>query len=168
MQRGHKPGSTNKQGNNAGGQRKAAGRPKKPWLVPPEPNSTPAPTSSFSQVTGSFLKIILILLCLFSSYFKGRSALLPVDLLTKYTPFLIPDTLRIKYNFDGQAVEDPRTVSQNALNLVSIYPMRLHWSTLSGKRTNFYTYLATAQKIKYAVVPIHTEEEFHLFNSSVS
>ena len=46
--------------------------------------------------------------------------------------------------------------------------MRLHWSTLSGKRTNFYTYLATSQKIKYAVVPIHTEEEFHLFNSSVS
>jgi len=37
-----------------------------------------------------------------------------------------------------------------------------------GKRTNFYTYLATAQKTKYAVVPIHTEEEFHLFNSSVS
>ena len=81
---------------------------------------------------------------------------------------MIPDTLRIKYNFDGQAVEDPRTVSQNALNLVSIYPMRLHWSTLSGKRTNFYIYLATAQKSKHAVVPIHTEEEFHLINSSVS
>ena len=80
----------------------------------------------------------------------------------------IPETLRIKYNFDGQAVEDPRTVSQNALNLVSIYPMRLHWSTLSGKSTNFNIYLATAQQSKYAVVPIHTEEEFHLFNSSVS
>ena len=52
--------------------------------------------------------------------------------------------------------------------MLSIYPMRLHWSTLSGKRTNFYTYLATAQKSKYAVVPIYTEEEFHLFNSSVS
>ena len=49
----------------------------------------------------------------------------------------IPDTLRIKYNFGGQAVEDPRTVSQNALYIVSIYPMTLHWSTLSGKRTNF-------------------------------
>ena len=56
-------------------------------------------------------------------------------------------------------------MSWNALNLVSIYPIRLHWSTLSGKRTNFYTYLATAQKSKYAVVPIETEE---LFNSSVS
>ena len=40
----------------------------------------------------------------------------------------VPDTLRIKYNFDGQAVEDPRTVSQNALNLSSVYPMRLHLS----------------------------------------
>ena len=81
---------------------------------------------------------------------------------------MIPDTLRIKHDFDGQAVEDSRTVSQNALNLVSIYPMSLHWSTLSGKRANFYTYLATAQKSKDAVVPIHTEEELHLFNSSVS
>ena len=80
----------------------------------------------------------------------------------------IPDTLRIKYNFEGQAVEDLRIASQNALNLVSISLMRVQWPTLSGKRTNFYTYLATAQKSKYALVPIHTEEEFHLFNYSVS
>ena len=59
-------------------------------------------------------------------------------------------------------------MSWDALNLVSIYPIRMHWSTLSEKRTNFYTYLATAQKSKYAVVLIHTEEEFHLFNYSVS
>jgi len=69
----------------------------------------------------------------------------------------IPDILRIKYNFDGQAVEDPRTVSQNPLNPTSVYPMRLHLSTLNGKRTNFYTYLATAQRTKYAVVPVHTD-----------
>ena len=49
-----------------------------------------------------------------------------------------------------------------------MYLIRLHWSKLSGKRTNFYTYLATAQKSKYAMVPIQTEEEFHLLNSSVS
>ena len=49
-------------------------------------------------------------------------------------------------------------MSWNALNLVSIYPIRLHWPTLSRKKTNFYTYLAAAQKSKYAVVPIHTEE----------
>ena len=58
----------------------------------------------------------------------------------------IPDTLRIKYNFGGQAVEDPRTVSQNTLNLVFIYPMTLHLSTLTGKRTNFYTYLNSSEK----------------------
>ena len=89
MQRGRKLGSTNKQGHNAGGQREGAGRPKKPRLVPPEPDSTPAATRGFSQVTGLFLNIIIILLCLFSSYFKGRSALLPVDQLTKYTLFLV-------------------------------------------------------------------------------
>ena len=74
--------------------------------------------------------------------------------------------------YPGQAVEDPKTVSQNALDLVSVYPMRLHLSTLSGKRTNFYTYLATAQKTKYAMVPVHTEEEFtcsiHLYHQMVS
>ena len=54
MQRGHKPGSTNQQGNNAGGQGEGAGRLNKPWLVPPEPDSTPAATRGFSQVTSSF------------------------------------------------------------------------------------------------------------------
>ena len=53
--------------------------------MPPEPDSTPAATRGFSQVTGSFKKIIIILLCIFSSYFRGRSALLLVDQLTKYT-----------------------------------------------------------------------------------
>ena len=54
MQQGHKPGSTNQQGHNAGGQREGAERPKKPWLVPPEPDSTPAASKGFSQVTGFF------------------------------------------------------------------------------------------------------------------
>ena len=61
-------------------------------------------------------------------------------------------------------LKTPELCHRILLNLASIYPMRLHWSTLSGKRTNFYTYLATAQKTKYAVVPIHTEEKFHLFS----
>jgi len=90
LQQGHKTGSTNKQGHNAAGQREGAGRPKKPWLVSPEPDSTPTTSRGFSQVTeiqGSFLKIIITLLCLFSSYFKRRSAWLPVDQLTKYTLF---------------------------------------------------------------------------------
>ena len=54
MQLGHKPGSAKKQGHNAGGQREGAERPKKPWLVPPEPDSTPAASKGFSQVTGFF------------------------------------------------------------------------------------------------------------------
>ena len=39
---------------------------------------------------------------------------------------------------------------------------------IEWKKNNFYTYLVTAQKSKYAMVPIQTEEEFHLLNSSVS
>jgi len=82
MQQGHKTGSTNKEGHDE----------KKPWLVSPEPDPTPTASRGFSQVTeiqSSFLKIIITLLCLFSSYFKGRSAWLPVDQLTKYTHFLV-------------------------------------------------------------------------------
>jgi len=57
MPQGHKTGSTNKQGHNAGGQREGAGGPKKPQLVLPEPDSTPTASRGFSQVTeiqGSF------------------------------------------------------------------------------------------------------------------
>jgi len=90
MQQGQNTGSTNKQGHNAGGQREGAGRSKKPQLVSPEPDATPTASRGFSQVTGiqsSFLKFIITLLWLFPSYFKGRSAWLPVDQLTKYTLF---------------------------------------------------------------------------------
>jgi len=43
----------------------------------------------------------------------------------------IPDTLRI---------EDPRTVSQNALNLASVYPMRLHLSTLNASVLQHFSF----------------------------
>jgi hypothetical protein len=39
---------------------------------------------------------------------------------------------------------------------------------LKEKRTNIYEYLAAAQKIKFSVVPMHTSQEFQLFNTSVS
>jgi len=61
MQRGRKTGSTNKEGHNAGGRREGAGRPKKPRLVSPEPDSTPTASRGFSEVTeiqGSFLKLL--------------------------------------------------------------------------------------------------------------
>jgi hypothetical protein len=77
MQWGCKTGSTNQQHHNAGGQSEGERRPKKPQLVSPEPDSTLTAFRGFSQVTemqGSFFKIIILLLCLFSLYFKGRSA----------------------------------------------------------------------------------------------
>jgi hypothetical protein len=39
---------------------------------------------------------------------------------------------------------------------------------LKEKRTNIYEYLAAAQRTKFSVVPMHTIQEFQLFNTSVS
>jgi len=80
----------------------------------------------------------------------------------------IPDILRIKCNFDGQVVHDPRTTSEEQISITSIYPVKLHLASLRGKRTNIYEYLAAAQRTKFAVVPMHTAQEFQLFNTSVS
>ena len=41
-------------------------------------------------------------------------------------------------------------------------------SKLTGKRKDNYTFLAFAQQTKYAVIPLHTEDEFNLFHSAVS
>ena len=41
-------------------------------------------------------------------------------------------------------------------------------ASLGGKRTNIYEYLAAAQRTKFAVVPMHTTQEFQLFNTTVS
>lgn len=81
----------------------------------------------------------------------------------------IPDAIRIQCNFDGLPVMDPLTVSEDtSLSLIHVYPTKLQLSTLSGKRTDIYNYLSAAQKTKYAVTPIHTKEEYILFNNSVS
>ena len=66
-------------------------------------------------------------------------------------------------NFVGPVVE-PMTASHDS----SVYPSRLHLSTLKGKRKDVYAYLANAQRTKFAVTPIHTTEEFKLFHLSVS
>ncbi|KAJ7112383.1 hypothetical protein C8R43DRAFT_961795, partial [Mycena crocata] len=79
----------------------------------------------------------------------------------------IPDTLRIQGNFDGVPVLDPIAAENSTLPLSSIFPMKLQFGTLSGKRTNTYEYLASAQHTKYAVVPIHTPEEITLFEKQV-
>jgi hypothetical protein len=46
--------------------------------------------------------------------------------------------------------------------------MKLHLSKLKGKRNDVYSYLAAAQQTKFAVTPIHTKEEFKLYNDTVS
>ena len=45
---------------------------------------------------------------------------------------------------------------------------KLWLSKLIGKRKDNYTFLAFAQQTKYAVTPLHTEDEFNLFHSAVS
>ncbi|KAJ7174303.1 hypothetical protein C8R46DRAFT_88386 [Mycena filopes] len=79
----------------------------------------------------------------------------------------IPDTLRIQGNFDGAPVPDPLSLEATALPFSAIFPLKLQLGTLSGKRTNIYEYLASAQHTKYAVVPVHTAEETKLFNQEV-
>jgi hypothetical protein len=44
---------------------------------------------------------------------------------------------------------------------------RLPLLDLSGARMDRYGYLATAQNTKFALVPIHTNEEYKLFNREV-
>jgi hypothetical protein len=69
----------------------------------------------------------------------------------------IPLNLRAKNDFLGPVVAATNVEK-------SVYPARLHLSTLSTKRDSVYTYLASAQKTKFAVTPVHTEEEFKLYN----
>ena len=72
----------------------------------------------------------------------------------------IPDVLWINCNFEGQVVHDTRTTSEEWLSITSIYPVKLHLASLRGKRTNIYEYLAAVQRTKFAVVPMHTTQEF--------
>jgi hypothetical protein len=45
---------------------------------------------------------------------------------------------------------------------------QLWLSKLTGKRKDIYAFLAMVQQTKYAVTPLHTEEEFNLFHNAVS
>lgn len=76
----------------------------------------------------------------------------------------IPDVLRIQCNFDGLPILDPQTTTEESLT--HVYPLKLHRAALSGKQSNIYEYLASAQRTKYAVTPVHKEAEFLLFNSA--
>ena len=71
----------------------------------------------------------------------------------------IPGILRIKNDYNSYAVEGHEAFS--------IYPTQLLLSWLQGKQKNVYEYFAYAQHTKYAVVPLHTEDEYKLFHRSV-
>jgi hypothetical protein len=81
----------------------------------------------------------------------------------------IPNTVRIQCDFNGPEVLDPQSQSENvSLSLSHIYPVQLLLSKLKGKRKDAYSYLAHAQKVKFAVTPVHTKDEFKLFHQEVS
>ena len=72
----------------------------------------------------------------------------------------IPGVLWLQNDFNAYPVDVNKTAE--------VYPIKLHLSKLQGARRSMYEYLANAQNTKYAVVPLHTEEEFKLFHQSVS
>jgi hypothetical protein len=72
----------------------------------------------------------------------------------------IPGILRIQNDYNSFAI--------NPHEEFSIYPTKLLLSRLQGKRKSVYEFLANAQRTKYAVVPLHTEDEFKLFHKSVT
>ena len=117
---------------NAGGQREGAGRLNKPWLGA---TWTWFHTSCNQRLLTSHKFVLknycnLAMLILFILY--GKVSISASGLADKIHSFSfqqtheqsgisrIEDTLRIKYNFGGQAVEDPRTVSWNAW-ILSLY-----------------------------------------------
>lgn len=47
---------------------------------------------------------------------------------------------------------------------IDFYSNKIWLSKLIGKLKDNYAFLAFAQQTKYAVVPLHTEDEFNLFH----
>ena len=77
----------------------------------------------------------------------------------------IPPIIWIANDFLGPEISlDSVSVTSNYI----VHLTNLHLSKLHGKQNDVYTFLANAQGTKYAVTPIHTKDEFDLFNSSVS
>lgn len=71
----------------------------------------------------------------------------------------IPEIIHLQNDFNSRLI-DPNQERQ-------VYPSRLHLSKLVGKRKSVYDYLANAQGTRYAVTPLHTDEEFTLFHTAV-
>ncbi|KAJ7145231.1 hypothetical protein C8R46DRAFT_1045557 [Mycena filopes] len=69
----------------------------------------------------------------------------------------LPEALRVKFNI-------PAYQSTQNSDLKAIRPPLVK---LSGARTNRYEFLAAAQDTKYALTPIHTNQEYALFGKAV-
>lgn len=77
----------------------------------------------------------------------------------------IPGVMRLDYDFNGPA---PISSQDLSLSLMHVYPSKLHLAKLKGKRNDVYGYLAAAQRTKFAVTPLHTKEEYMLYNEVVT
>jgi hypothetical protein len=71
----------------------------------------------------------------------------------------IPPLTRIANEFFSHPYTEPQ---------VDFSSNQLWLSKLTGKRKDIYAFLAMVQQTKYAVTPLHTEEEFNLFHKAVS
>jgi hypothetical protein len=74
----------------------------------------------------------------------------------------IPPEVRSDMHFGGSP-----TYEEHSIQMSSYFVELLSMSRLSGRTKNVYDYLASMQGTQYAVVPLHTKEEYELFHSSV-
>ncbi|KAF7369576.1 hypothetical protein MVEN_00288100 [Mycena venus] len=70
----------------------------------------------------------------------------------------LPQTVRDAY--DIPRAQSPEIATDSMLQCIP-------FAGLSGARNNRYEYLASAQDTKFAVTPIHTNEEYSLFNKAL-
>jgi len=71
----------------------------------------------------------------------------------------------LEFDFSGPA---PIFADDASLNIMNVYPSKLHPSKLEGRQDGVYSYLAAAQHTKFAVTPLHTKEEYALYTDVVA
>lgn len=80
----------------------------------------------------------------------------------------IPKSIQSAYDFNAPLVATSSSADMLQPSPGSIYPTSLQLSSLSGKHKDIYSYLSVAQNTRFPVVPLHTQEEFKMFNDVVS
>jgi hypothetical protein len=71
----------------------------------------------------------------------------------------------LEFDFSGPT---PIFADDASLNIMNVYPSKLHPSKLEGRQDGVYSYLAAAQHTKFAVTPLHTKEEYALYTDVVA